>query len=258
MLDMQVNTRRLELALDEFAQLSRRDLRDVMRQQAGIIVGHVIAVTPPGAAKGQAMTEQGGIAISAKKRGESVIAADIARIFPTTRLNEDAAKELVSQGFEWRVGRGQRAIVRKTAFSVAELETIHRQARSRSTGRTRKGKGANMALTRKAILRQFIREKQKSVGKLNSGWLAAARELKTSSRAVPAWIRRHGVGPGGTDTSDRRGDVTVTVFNGQDWFPGNMDARLDLAIKRRERGIRKAIEAMLERNARRATRRMGR
>lgn len=258
MLDMRVNTRKLELAMTEFAAVSRKDLSAVMRQQAGIIVGHVIAVTPPGASKGQALTEQGGIALSAKKRGEAAVAADISRIFPTTRLSEDAARDLVSQGFEWRVGRGSRAIVRRTAFTAAELESVHRQARNRTTGRTKKAKGANMALTRKAVLRQFIREKQKGVGKLNSGWLAAARELKTASRAVPAWIRRHGTGPGGTNTTDRRGDISVEVFNAQTWFPGNMDSRLNLAIKRRERGIRKAIEAMVERNARRANRRMGR
>jgi hypothetical protein len=258
MIDVHVKTTNLEAALAEFAAVTRKDLVDVYRQQAGILVGHVIAITPPGGKGGQALTDSGGIGLDAKKRGEAVIAADIARLFPTSTLKHETLLGMVNAGFEFQTGKGHKDTVREVAESTEDLARIHQFARNPRTGRTRKMKGVGMAITRKAVLKQYIRQEMAKVGKLNAGWINAAREMKTAGRAVPAWITRHGAGRGGANVTERAGKIGITIFNSEIWFPSGMEARVALAVARRENGLRKAMEAVLERRARAAERRMGR
>lgn len=258
MIDVQINTVNLEHALAEFATLSRKELGEVTKQQAGMLVGHVIALTPPGGSRGQAMADTGGISLAAKKRGEAAIAADIAKLFPTSNLPADQLAAMVSRGFEFRTGKGHKDTVREVAESAEDLKRIHQFARSPQSGRTRKMKGIGMAITRKAVLRQYIRQEIAKVGKLNAGWLAAASALRTASRGTPAWITRHGRRPGGADVSDRGARIGIRIYNSQTWFPTGMEARVALAVARRERGLRTAMEAILARRAAVAERRMGR
>jgi hypothetical protein len=148
--------------------------------------------------------------------------------------------------------------VRDVAESASELRMIHQFARNPRTGRTRKMRGVGMAITRKAVLRQYIKQEIKKTGLLNAGWIRAASDLKTASRAVPAWIKRHGARPGGSSIRDTGGKIGIRIYNTQAWFPSGMDARVRIAVSRRERGLIKALEAVLERKARAAERRMGR
>jgi hypothetical protein len=258
MIEIDLDTSGLETAILEFANVSRKALGEVVKQQAGILVGHVIALTPPGGRGGQALTDRGGIALEAKKRGESSIAADIAKLFPTSKLPTEALLSMTAAGMEFKTGKGHKDIVRDVAESIGELRILHQRARNPQTGRTRKGKGAAMAVTRKNILQQYIRQEIAKVGKLNAGWINAATELKTAGRAVPNWIKRHGAKDGGADIQNTGPMVGVRIFNNQTWFPQNMTSRVGLAVVRRENGLRKAMEAILARQARAAEQRMAR
>lgn len=258
MIGIQINTANLERAIFEFALTTRKELADATIQQAGILVGHVIALTPPGGGKGQAFTENGGISLAAKKRGEASIAADISKIFPTSKLPAERLQAMVANGWEFRTGKGHKDTVREFAESTEDLKRIHSFARNPKTGRTRKMKGIGMAVTRKGILRQYIKQEIAKVGKLNAGWVAAARKLKTASRNVPAWISRHNdrLATGGADVRKNGSKVGIRIYNTQAWFPSGMESRVALAVARRERGIQVAIEAILEKRAKAAERRM--
>jgi hypothetical protein len=258
MIDVQIDTATLEAAIAEFAIATKKDLGEIYRQQAGILVGHVIAITPPGGKNGQAFSDSGGIALAAKKHGESAIASDIAKLFPTSNMERGNLIALVNAGFEFQTGKGRKDTVRDFAETTADLARVHQFARNPRTGRTRKMKGVGMAVTRKAVLKQYIRQEIAKVGKLNAGWIAAAREMKTANRAVPAWITRHGAGKGGSNFTQRAGKIGITVYNNEVWFPSGMDSRVGLAVRRRESGLRKAIEAVMERRAKAAEKRMGR
>lgn len=258
MITVDVDTSRFESAIAEFAKLTRKDISEVYRQQAGILVGHVIAITPPGGKSGQAFTDSGGIGLEAKKRGEAAVAADISRLFPTSNLKHDTLVGMVNAGFEFKTGKGHKDIVREVAESADDLRRIHQFARNPRTGRTRKMKGIGMAITRKSVLKQYIRQEMTKVGKLNAGWINAAREMKTVGRAVPAWITRHGAGRGGANVTERAGKIGITLFNNEVWFPSGMEARVALALRRRENGLLKATEAVMDRRAKAAERRMGR
>ena len=258
MIQVQVDTRALEKSLFDFAIASRKDMAEVVKQQAGILVGHVIALTPPGGKGGETLTDGGGISLAAKKRGEAVIAADISRLFPTSKLKTEQLSAMVASGFEFKTGKGHKDIVREVAESAADLHRVHQFARNPQSGRTRKMKGIGMAITRKTVLKQYIRQEIAKVGKLSAGWLAAASALRTASRATPAWITRHGRRPGGVDVSDRGAKVGIRIYNSQTWFPSGMEGRVTLAVRRREQGLKVAIEAILVRRAKNAEQRMGR
>lgn len=252
MLDITLNTTRLETQLVRFARIGGGDIRKIVRQQSGILVGHMIALTPPGRGRGQDFSDSGGIALSAKKEGEAKVESDIRKIFPTSKLREEVLWAMIKSGHEWQVGRGHKMKIRQVAMSEADLKREHKQARNPRTGRTRSLKGTNGAITRKALLNAYVKSQKKKVGRLNAGWLAAARELKTAKRATPAWITRHANAPGGVNIAEGKGRIGIRIFNQQAWFPGDMDARLRLALTRRERGLIKAIDSMLARQAAKA------
>ena len=261
MITVHTDTSNLESALEEFARVTRKDLAEVTKKQAGILVGHVIALTPPGGRLGQAMTDSGGIGLDAKKRGEARVAADISRLFVTTRLPEPAIDKLIhTRDHLWENPQkgGRKVDVFRRANSMADLAAVHKAARNPRNGRTRQNGGATMAIARASLVKAYIRETIKKVGLLSAGWIEAARELGTASRAVPAWIKRHGSQPGGSDVRDSGPGIRIRIFNLQAWFPGNMESRIEIAMRRREAGLKKATAAVLERRAKAAERRMGR
>ena len=259
MFTAQVDTTKLNLAMAKFAKESRQDLDEVMEKEAGTIVGGLIAMTPPGKKSGTNMTDRGGIAMSAKKLGEATIRADIASLFPTTKdvgLKKAQIQGMIENGFEWGTGRGRKKL-NKFSDSVAELKSHHARFRSKATGRVKTGSvGQNMVVTRAGIRNEFIREQIKRVGILNAGWLRAAKQLKTAKRATPAWITRHGDKPGSAIFRRTKHGLSISLQNRMDYFPKNIESRMQLAVSRRAAGIEKAVAAMIARKAAKANQRM--
>lgn len=255
MFTAEIDTKGLNLLMSRFAKESRKGIDEVIEQQMGMIVGGLIAMTPPGASKGQAMNDRGGITAAAKKKGEGRIRADIVTLFPTTRMKEPKVWGLIENGYYWGTGRGRKKII-DYASSIHDLRRVHKAARSKSSGRVRTGlSGQNMAMTTAALRNAYAKEQIKKVGILNAGWLKASGRLKTAKRATPAWITRHGAKPGGVSFRKGKYGLSITVSNRMPYFPKDMQARMQRAVERRERGIEKALAAMLERKAKNATQR---
>ncbi len=255
MIEIKVDTSKLERAISEYARETRKDVDEVMRQQAGILVGHVMAMTPPGDIKGQGYNDRGGISQTARKQGESRIAADIARIFPTTDQRKGKVLGWIRAGIKVELpGKERSAKVHGVAFTDAELERLHKQARSSSTGRTRV-RGNVVHYTREQLRKRLIKKQIKRVGLLNAGWLKAARELKTATRNMPAWITRHGEKGGTASVTGTKSGTVIRIGNTQAWFPDNMARRVKYALDRREHSLRKEIIRVLAKNAKRANRR---
>lgn len=247
-----IDTKRLTTLMAVWGKETKKGMDDVILEQSAMIVGHFISMTPPGKAKGK----NANITKDEKKLGENTISADLHSLFPTTKLKSEEVWGMIENGFRWGTGRGAKKIG-AYAESVADLKRIHRNARSKRTGRVRTGTiGQNMALTKKSILRSFISQQIKEVGMLSAGWLSAAEELGTNKRQTPAWIRRHGKKPGGVQKRKTKTGISVTVSNRMDYFPQNMKSRMQMAANRRERGLEKALEAMLTRKADKLTRKL--
>ena len=115
-----------------------------------------------------------------------------------------------------------------------------------------------MAVTRSQIRAAYIKAEKLKVGLLSAGWLNAARELKTNGRYLPQWIKRHGAGPGGAEVREANGKVGIRIYNSNSWFGGGWERRLQYVISRGEKATIKATEAVLDRRAKAAERRMGR
>lgn len=256
MIDIDLDTTSLEASIAEFAKLTRKDLGQVTKEQAGMLVAHVIAITPPGHAA--AISDKGGISLAAKKSGEASLASDIAKIFPTTRLAPAAIDRWIAARHEWEGPNGTKLLTYRKANSMADMKLVHAEARNPKSGRTRAMGGRFTAITRPALLKEYIKQEMAKVGLLNAGWIGAATALKTASRNVPQWIRRHGKKPGGAEVRDSGPSISIRIFNSQTWFPGNMQRRVADALRRREAGLRKAMEAVLERRAKAAQSRMNR
>ncbi len=256
MFEIKVDTSRLEAAIQEFAQVSHKDLGVAMRQAGGTMVGQLIGVTPP--AHQETLTATGGVSLAAKKAGEARISSDIAKLFPTTGLKDATVEGMVAAGHKWVAANGRRYPVSEFARSVADLKRIHKASRNPRTGRSNAGYGANMAITRTALRRAYINAEKKKVGLLSAGWINAARELKTAGRYIPSWIKRHGAGPGGADVREAGGKVAIRIYNANPWFSGGWDRRLAYVVSRGEKSMKAAMEAVLARRAAAAQRRMGR
>jgi len=256
MIDIDVDTTALEAAIAEFSKVGKKELSEAMRQAGGTMVGQLIGVTPPSHQK--TLTANGGAANSAKIAGEKRLAGDILKLFPVTKKKAAEVLGMVESKFKWTGENGRKQPVSEAAFSEGELARIHQKARSRKTGRTNAGYGANMAITRAALRKEYIKRETRKVGKLSAGWLKAAQELKTPPRYLPAWIKRHGAGPGGATVRDSGGIVSIRIFNSNSWFGPGWERRMSYVVSRTEKALTKAATAILERRAKAANARMNR
>jgi len=247
MFHVDVDTSKLNKAIAEFTASSKDELDEVIKKQTGIIVGHLIAVTPPGRASGHDFNKEGRIATSAKKLGESQIRSDLAKLFPTTNMKPESIWANIERGRLWKTHLGERQVT-FYADSVYELRRAHQKARNRRTGRVRIGNStANMALTKARIKNQYTKEQIAKVGLLNAGWLQAAGVLKT--KAVPKWITRHGRQSGDVRFKRSNFGLSITVSNRMGYYPTKLQKRMQMAVDRRTHAIVKALEAMAERRA---------
>ena len=262
MIEIEADTTALQAAIGEFAAASgKKPIETILREQAAILTGHLIALTPPARAFGQDLSDRGVVSPAARRRGESTIKEDIAKIFPTTRMRPERADAWVynsPDGAEVRTAGNRKAVIRTTAWNQADLAWSHKYARNPRTGRTRMSGGANMALTSAAARREYIKATIARVGILAAGWRRAAQDVRTASRAVPAWIRRHNVATGGATLQGTGGRSMITLANQQAYIRGMMESRVPRALARRTHGLRQAMAAMAERAAAQANRRMAR
>lgn len=255
MFKITVDTVPLQRAMLELSRETRKDMHFIVRQQAGIMVGQLIAITPPGDLREAWASDAGGISLTAKKRGEARIAEEINAIFPTSRLRDERVQAMINRGYWWGVKGGRRQVT-NFAPTLADLQKFHRAARSPATGRLRKLNGAFMAVTRTSARKALIRQQQAKVGALNAGWLSSARQLKTAKRNTPSWITRHGANSGDVREFMTVGGIVVTLINRMPHFPNDMDRRLAAVVSRRTYGITKALENMVRKRAEKATRQM--
>ena len=255
MFETRVDTSKFNAAIRAFAKESRKGMEEVVKQRAGIIVGNLIAVTPPADAKGRSTGKKGQITSEAKKRGEDAVKADIFKLFPTSAAKEEKILAMIERGDKFKTFSIPRKVPNYAA-NIGDLKRFHAQARSKSTGRVRTEYGKKMAVTRKSLRTAYAKEMAKRVGILNAGWLNAAQKLKTAKSKTPSWITRHGSKPGRVDFRYTKSGLTIILRNEMPYYPKDKNRRINKALERETYALEKATEAMIERKAKRATQRM--
>lgn len=149
------------------------------------------------------------------------------------------------------------------------LKSVHNSLKQRFNGRIRANGGPRInwinkyVVESKAVLDEYIKERQLQVGKLKSGWLSAMRKLpkgrynksgnyKIGDSNTPiSYVARH-AGPGYARVSDTDQLVSAVVGN---MIGDNNNVATDADVPNiiyglRVKKMRQDIEQMLERNAR--------
>ena len=260
MFDVKIDTRSLNDAMALFAKETKKGLDEVVVLQSRTVVGHLIAITPPGKRRGSDfLNKKGYISNEAFKNAKKIITGGIARLFPTSAIkDEDRIRGMIEAKHKWKHGKGAKA-VGSFANNLGELKRIHRQGRNPSTGRVNIGNnGQRMALTRTALKNQLKNELFLNIGILNSGWRKSYDKLKAPAPAMPAWIKRHPAGQGGIRFKISKTGLAVTLSNRVSYYPKDTIARIDQAVSRTKRGLEKQLEYMLKRKINNANNRMNR
>ena len=260
MITANVDTSKLNLAMAKFAKETRKGLEEVIELQTRSILTNLIAITPPGKRRGgDFLNKKGFISSAANKNAKIKIASDVAKLFPTTAIkDEKRILGMIERGHKWRHTKSPKA-VGSFANSMGELRRVHEQGRNPKTGRVKiNNSSQRMAVTRKALRNQLVKELQLNVGILNAGWRRAFNRLRPVSSSMPAWIKRHGAKPGDVDFKKTRHGLTIIVSNKVGYYPKDSIARINQAVSKTQRGIEKQIEKMAASKAAKASARMKR
>jgi len=205
---LQVDTSRFTRALNQFAALSKKSGLEVLLDNAKGFVRRAIALTPPNHGKANS---------AARKLGEDSVHDDLRQIFDPLDpaewrgfFDQEGGLKIVPTH---RANRRGAEVTALTFFLKRnEMEAFHERLRSKATGRVRHVNRDNLIGRKKSDISEigfvtkqdfawFERQTKKKVGKLASGWNAAAQKLGYNP---PAWIRRHGTS---------RGTVQITIGN---------------------------------------------
>jgi hypothetical protein len=234
-------------ALREFAELTRRDVEAETRRQAGLLIGNLIAVTPPSSGQGGTIREGFVLSVDARRAGEARVGADVSQLFAKTRAAESAVRRWIAKGRKPR--DGSRAPTEYVA-TVEEAKRFHLAQRSRATGRASRTGPRAWAPT--GVVKDYTARAKANVGRMASGWVRAANTLGTPSRYVPAWVRRHGATFGWCNVvASPDGGIDITAANAT---PGigklhDVERRVRWALKTREQALYKQMLAIAAKRA---------
>jgi len=258
MFTAKVDTSKMNYLMAELAAENYKDLNEIIKDQTKVILGNLIAVTPPGKRQGNDfLNKKGYISNAAFQNAKKVITSDVAKLFPTSAVEESKLKGQIAGGKEFKTALGLRQI-KQFAGSIAELERIHKQSRNKR-GRVNAGRAsANMALTRTQIKNEFKKRQFAKIGLLNAGWLNAARDLKLAKAATPKWITRHAAKPGYAIFRKSKRGLAITIANKVNYYPKDAAARINQSIYRSERNLRALIGVAMKKNADKTNRKMRR
>lgn len=175
--------------------LLEKELKPLVEQQAKLFVEDMMKWTPP--------ASKGVTGVKAKKQGESAVARDITKIYATPKDAFAAIQEvdLAEAKRFWKLYKagdtkaageilrihGGRAFQATSSFSPFDGGTMHGRFRD-NRGRIRTTR-VMQVVSDPGELKKYVKERQKRVGHLASGWLQAANRV---GARVPEWVRRQG------------------------------------------------------------------
>lgn len=227
--------------LREFARVMRRELPEVVKEAARRTTREVIAITPPASA--------GMVGRDAYNQGRSKINRDLNRVFAPVKLK---GRRVINIVFGRPVST---PIVIKTVEQYPDLVAVYRQNstwRTSGTGHSSKRLRHKFYVDQRKF-NQLRKAKEARLGRLASGWSAAATSLGV---AIPAWIRRHGNAAGGVQSQLTGDKLFIRVTNFGPGVPGNVRTdlarRLPYAMRYALNGMARNIAAVTAKSARTA------
>ena len=214
---MEADVRQFQAMAGRLGQFSKRDGRALMQEQARGVINKLMVITPPSNGKTRG--------VKAKKMGEAAIASDVRAVFIGTTPK------------------------RSEVSSMEDMSSVMRTKRRRGTIRIKRVNEPTRAA--RSLITKFIKEKQKAVGYLASGWKTAAFSI--GKIRVPNWIGRHSA-PGSGKISVTTYNITATISNLVDWA-SDMDGinrRVQYAVRWQTRAMQNRVNNFLKKAAKKA------
>jgi len=244
-----VDARAFSAALGKMMTQSKRDLGEVLKEQARGVIKRAIAITPP--SNGQ------NTGAAAKRLGEKAVESDLLRIFNPLDPAEYKGELAANGGF--RLRRVSHADNRRGAkltdidifLKPSDMPRFHQNQR-RSKGRVttirrenligrKYSDVATMGFVTWQDFRAYVKTVNARIGMLAAGWLRAAAALGV--RGVPAWIGRHSSIPGSVRIDLSRDNMSITATNGAR-FAGNvrgLERRIQSAVDYQAQAMERRI-----------------
>jgi hypothetical protein len=238
--------------LRKVSALTNADMKGLVRQQAGILIADgktgLIGITPPQNDKLRGM--------AGKRAGEGSVMRDVNRVYGSPSKLYDAIKaksQPAARAFWAHVQRKRWT----EANDIAERVTGHRlrefddgaehsRRRVRATGRVA-GKTPTRFITEMKHVKRYIREKQKNVGLLASGWYVAGQRAGLAMRGVPAWVQRHTRGSGFAFPNERADAYSLTLGNSTPYGKdSDMRRRMRFSLNARVNATRRRLPFLIK------------
>lgn len=241
------DTSKMERKLQEFAAVTNRDTKTVMREEMGLLVKRCIELTPPPHGRG------GGAA--AKKQGEGAIKRDVGRVYFSLRKFADVIKSpRLKQGMLNALNRGDFDAISEIMREMKQSTKAVTTARVAFQQQFRNNRGIVTRGTKKTgvfdensmidVVNQLIGH----VGKAKAGWMPAARAFGT--KGIPAWVSRHS-GEGSSELRENGNEITLTAVNSNKAI-GSLNSQASIvqnALVGRLRDLTAKVQRILDRGA---------
>lgn len=228
-LELTLDRRSFDRALRTFSKQYGVSMREVMVDQFRLIVNQLVRMTPP----------------KNLKQGRQSIERDLNKAF--VPLDEAKALEFMEKNFKDRVPG-------HVFDSEGDMASFH-AARRGGRGKVRKSgviarfgdlKIYDKRYVRSRDFRRYLREVNRRVGILKSGWMAAVNKF---GGKAPNFVSRHGAGHGtAADRMDRNGNGYLEAVNKVPYI-GRHRTLLSSAVKGRERAVTQHFDRELKRLA---------
>jgi len=177
--------------ISQRAAVYGKTIEEEFEYQAGRILHQIIRITPPFNGKGSIS--------AAKKQGERAILKDMRKIFAPVELK---GQRMVTQVF----GKPVDPFPVYTKEKHPDVESVW-QSRRKTAMRSRRGRELFYVDRRK--FERLRKKKVKQVGKLGSGYKAAAARLGV---ALPAFMKRHH-SPGSIQVNATPDHIQIVIIN---------------------------------------------
>ncbi|PTY03338.1 hypothetical protein DB346_05510 [Verrucomicrobia bacterium LW23] len=245
-LEFRLDTRAFEKALLALYGATWRDLSELLKEMAKGFIKQVVLITPPGG---------GGVTgPAARRRGAAHVATDVNRVFRELRHEKWHSPEIKKAIRERDLARLREIVPHIPEFAGMQVELEPNPAYHRAA---RNSRGVVPQGTRQRVLvldglKKYIKIEQARVGKLASGWNAAAEKLGVN---LPAWVTRHGAGRGSIVLELREPSLTIRITNAVRYAQhiSDLQRRIQWALDRQASGTEKRVAKILEAAARKAS-----
>ena len=271
MIDVTLNSAKLDYALQRLASAARVDLGKVIKQEGGNVAKSIMMILPPTPAAGETKPRGSGLSLKAKQQGENAIKSDLfggrrksgaryASIGLFQRIGgstiqppKRARTETAAVRLGWERSKTIRIYFKywRPSASDGELNNFHLRFRNRygrvpfvSQSTIGRWKVQDQMWISDGTADRYLKAVQSRVGYAKAGFAAAA--LACGMR-LPAWVRRH---------SQRAGVASVN-FGANPYVTGtatnikvpNASRYVDAGLKFREKITLKKVDAILANRA---------